>query len=118
MASLIRAELARTLIEEVSDPSLKDVVVTEVELSKDLKSCRVLVATQSDISPKQEKEMQKGFQRAMPFFRRKIADNLGLRYVPTLEFSRDMHRESVARLLTLFDSVAEEPKQEPKKEIS
>lgn len=106
MATLLRAEMARLLIEEVSDPSLREIIITDVELSKDLKHARVFFAPQQgEITPKQEKEIDKGLHRAVPFFRRKIADNLDLRYVPELIFQRDQHGESVSRLLHIFEEV-------------
>ncbi len=109
MASLIRAELARILIEEVSDPRLREIVITEVELSKDLKQAKVFftASQQHPVSAKQDKELQRGFSRALPFFRRKIGDNLEIRFVPELEFCRDTHGESVNRLLGIFDDISE-----------
>jgi ribosome-binding factor A len=106
MSHLIRAELARVLIEEISDPSLADVTFTEVELTADLRHARVFFMS-SDLNPtpQKEKEKTRGFHRAMPFFRRRIADNLDLRYVPDLDFVRDTHGESVNRLLHLMDEV-------------
>lgn len=111
MASLIRAELARLLIEEISDPSLKEILITDVTLSKDLKHARVFFAKPGEVSTKEEKEMYKGFTRAIPFLKRKIGDNLQLRFIPQLEFERDRHGESVTRLLHLFEEV-EQPKKE------
>jgi ribosome-binding factor A len=102
VASLIRSELARLLIEEISDPRLKEVVITEVELSRDLKHARVLFAKGEG----NLKEINQGLNRAVPFFRRKLADNLQLRYVPELGFQVDTHGDSLNRLLHLFDDVA------------
>lgn len=105
MASLLRAELARLLLEEVSDPSLHEILITDVQITKDLKTARVFFSPQGEYSPKQEKETQKGFQRASSFFRRKIGDNLELRHVPALSFERDGHGQTVSRLLNLFEEV-------------
>src|SRR4051812_48854883 len=102
VASLIRSELARLLIEEISDPSLKDVVITEVELSRDLKLARVLFAK----GEANLKEVDRGLHRAAPFFRRKLGDGLQLRFVPALEFQLDTHGDTLNRLLHLFDDVA------------
>jgi ribosome-binding factor A len=102
VASLIRSELARLLIEEISDPRLKEVVITEVELSKDLKHARVLFAK----GEANLKEVDRGLHRAIPFFRRKLGDNLQLRFVPELDFQVDTHGDSLNRLLHLFDDVA------------
>lgn len=103
MAHLIRGELSRVLIEDISDPSLKEVGITDVDLSNDLKHAKVFFSSHSDLTDKQEKEIVRGFQRAVPFFKRKISDSLELRYVPTLEFRRDVHGESLNRLMHLFD---------------
>jgi len=105
MASLVRAELARLLLEEVSDPSLKDILITDVQISKDLKDAHVFFSPQGELSAKQEKEAKKGFERASSFFRRKIGENLDVRYVPALKFERDTHGQNVSRLLHLFDEV-------------
>lgn len=107
MSSLIRSEMARLLLEEISDPTLSHLILTDVVLTKDLKHARVFYAPQSEMTPKQEKEVTKGLERAKSFFRRKLADNLEMRYVPELVFERDAHGESVSRLLHLFDEVAE-----------
>ena len=106
MSSLIRAELARVLTQEISDPSLSDLTITEVELTNDLKLARVYFTSSApEVSPKKEKEIGRGFHRAAPYFRRKIGENLEVRYVPELEFIRDKHGESVNRLMHLMDEV-------------
>ena len=83
MASLIRSELARVLIEEVSDPSLREVVITEVELSRDLKNARVYFAPLSGRDRTNLKEVDRGLHRALPFLKRKLGDcRLALRARP------------------------------------
>lgn len=109
LSSLVRAELAKLLLEEVSDPSLKDILITDVQISKDLKSAKIFFIPQGEFSPKQEKETLKGFERASSFFRRKIGENLDLRFVPALVFERDLHGQSVSRLLHLFSEVENPP---------
>jgi len=102
MASLIHSELARLLIEEVSDPRLREIVITEVELSPDLKSGHVFFA----LGTAKPKEVSEGFQRATPFFRKKLGDNLALRFVPTLQFHVDEHGNSLTRLLHIFEEIS------------
>ena len=111
ISSLIRGELARVLIEEISDPSLAGISITEVELTGDLKLARVFfVSSENTVTPKKQKEIERGFHRAMPFFRRKLGDNLDVRYVPNLEFIWDTHGESLNRLMHLMDEVQHETK--------
>lgn len=106
MASLIRSELARVLIEEVSDPSLREVVITEVELSRDLKNARVFYAK----GAANVKEVGRGLHRALPYFKRKLGDNLQLRHIPDLQFEVDTHGESLTRLMNLFHEIEGNPK--------
>jgi ribosome-binding factor A len=102
MASLIRSELARILIEEIADPALSGLSVTEVELSADLKHARVFFHPPER---KAHKEIAKGLHRALPFFKKKLGDNLQLRYIPTIEFTHDTHAENVARVFSLIDEI-------------
>lgn len=102
VASLIRSELARLLIEEVSDPRLKEIVITEVEVTKDLQKARVFFAK----GEANLKEVDRGLKRGIAFFRRRLGENLELRYVPELEFQVDDHGDNLNRLLHLFDDVA------------
>jgi ribosome-binding factor A len=102
MAHTIRAELARILLEEVSDPALRESSIHEVILSKDLKHAKVFFGIPEGATANKSAE---GFQRAQAFFKKKLADNLKLRYVPSLEFERDVHTDSVNRLYDLFEEV-------------
>jgi ribosome-binding factor A len=112
VASLIRTELARTIREDVSDPSLRGISLHDVQLSNDLRYAKVFYACEisldNDPAPPtaiRVKEIEKGFHRALPFFKKKLADKLQLRYVPSLEFHWDVHAESVNRLYDLFEEV-------------
>ncbi len=105
MASLIRAEIARLLISEVSDPRLRHLVITEVELTKDLRLARVYyeLGEGSDT-----KEVNRGLHSASAFFRRKLGTNLDLKYVPELVFETDEHSHKLNHLLSVLDKVSRE----------
>jgi ribosome-binding factor A len=102
MASLLRGEIARLLISEVSDPRLKNLVITEVELTKDLRLARVFYegGLSSDT-----KEISRGLSKAVAFFRRRIGSNLDLKYVPELRFESDSHSTNVNRILAVLEEV-------------
>jgi ribosome-binding factor A len=102
MASLIRSEIARLLVAEVADPRLQHLVITEVELSKDLRHARVFYeAGQSS----DQKEILRGLSRAGAFFRKKIGTNLDLKYVPELSFQADVHSSNLNRVLSALEQV-------------
>lgn len=102
VASMIRAEVARLLISEVSDPRLSHLVITDVEVSKDLRTARVYYESGPSSD---QKEIERGLSRAVAFFRRKLGSNLEMRYVPQLVFQVDTHSNRLNQLLTTMDGV-------------
>lgn len=100
VASLLHSELARLLVEEVSDPRLQAAVITDVELSHDLERASVFYAHSESVVS--EKEIRCGFERALPFFKRKLGA-LKLRHVPQLIFQPDTQLETASRVLRLLD---------------
>ena len=111
MSSLLRAEVARLLLEEVSDPALRELTVTSVEISSDLKHASVYYTVpHEELLPKEKKELEKGFKRVAPYLRRKLGESLQLRYVPELAFRLDEHGRSVDRLMHIFDDLGPKEK--------
>jgi ribosome-binding factor A len=106
MGSLVHETLAQLLLKSVSDPRLQDVVVTEVEMSGDLKQARVYF-TKTDVEKDwSEKEVLQGFKKAAPYLKRMLGQKLELRSVPELQFERDTHSEGLNRLLHLIETEA------------
>jgi ribosome-binding factor A len=85
IADLIRQELARLLREEVRDPRIGFVTITEVDLSPDLKHARVYLTTMGDDA----ETTLKGLRKAAPFLRRALASGCNLRFTPQLRFLFD-----------------------------
>ena len=107
MATLIRDELARILLEEISDPSLREIALTRVALTGDLKQARIFFSPMEQaVTESREKEIRRGFARAVPFFKRRLGATLELRYVPSLQFETDAEGLSVQRVLRLIDETA------------
>jgi ribosome-binding factor A len=105
VSSLIQAEIARLIVEEIADPQVRGITITEVEISADLKHAKVFFHPGfGDI-----KEIGKGIVRALPFFRRTIGRNLSLRQVPELVFEVDTHTDELNKILGLLDKVADDP---------
>jgi ribosome-binding factor A len=101
----VAAELQRVLNEllqtEVKDPRLKDVRISEVELSGDLGVARVFY---SALSPDADPEpIASAFTRALPFIRRSLGRELKLRRVPELRFERDLSAHQGLKISQLID---------------
>lgn len=107
---LIRETLAELMLTEVSDPMLSNLVITDVVMTADLKQASVYythgITTEEVVNTAQtSKMMERAFERAMPFLRRKVGQVLKLRSVPELHFRLDTHGEELHRVLGLLDTV-------------
>ena len=110
VADLIRLELARVLREDVRDPRVGFVTLTDVQLSPDLRSARVFVSTLDQ----NEQEPLDALERATPFIRRVLARSADLRFTPRLQFVFDQSLATGSRVESLLQEI--HPQDEPASE--
>ena len=79
--------VARLLLTGVDDPRLREIQITGVELSPDLRSGKIYFVMLSGEEP--DPEVLEGVGRLTGFVRSHLASELSLRYVPELEFKFD-----------------------------
>ena len=96
VAHRVQAELAQLLLRELRDPRLRDVHVSAVRMTPDLRSARIFFRTLAggEAAP----AALAAFERATPFIRSALGRALGLRYVPELRFEYDTVIDSAARM--------------------
>jgi ribosome-binding factor A len=104
IADQIRLELARLLREEVRDPRVGFVTLTEVDLSPDLKHARVYVTTMAE----EPESTLAALKRATPFLRRSLARHAKLRYTPQLRFMIDKSVGTGFRVEELLQEIGDE----------
>jgi ribosome-binding factor A len=93
---LVQAELARLFLRGTNDPRLRDVTVSDVRMSPDLRVARVYVRT---LGPEDTRpETMKALARAGHFLRGQIGRALGLRVTPELRFEYDTTPDTARRL--------------------
>lgn len=109
VASLVRAELSRVLIEEIADDSMVGLSVNEVQMSGDLKQARVFLG--GCFEGKAARAIEDRITEALPVFRRNLAHNLDLRFVPHIQFEWDKHTNEVEKIFSLLDSVRNEKRE-------
>lgn len=106
----IRAELARILREDVSDPRLERVTLSHVNVSPDLSRADVFW---SKVEPGGEPEdpgaLDEVLEKASGFVRTRLARSLNLRRTPRLYFRHDPSFELGSRTLSLLRSLRDEP---------
>ncbi len=88
MADRLREILSDLLRMEVTDPALRGVTVTSVELDRELEYAEVYVNALGDES--RQKEVMRGLQRANGFLRHELGERIPLRRTPMLRFHWDL----------------------------
>jgi ribosome-binding factor A len=93
--------LASLLLHRIRDPRVTPVTITRVVLSPDLRQARAyftLLAMDSG----GRSAAEEGLAHAAPFLRRHLAEELELRFTPTLEFHFDTQLEGARRVEALL----------------
>ncbi len=86
-AEAIREVVSMAILAELRDPRVRDVTVTYVEVSGDLRHAKVHVSVMGT-ETKQDLSVR-GLQNAAGFLQSKIADRVAMRYTPKLSFVLD-----------------------------
>jgi len=96
VASVVREVVSELLTFEVKDPRVQGAVVTEVEVTGDLREARVFLMYPGD--EKTAEKMLSGLNGASGFMRRELGKRIRLRVTPSLSFRFDRSYEYAARI--------------------
>ncbi|WP_297527883.1 30S ribosome-binding factor RbfA [Thiohalobacter sp.] len=102
----LRRELSELIRDELKDPRLGMVTVSDVEVSRDLAHARVYVTVLGDQVAR--KESLAALRSAAGFLRRALGQRMKLRTVPELRFLYDESIEEGSRLDALIDAALAE----------
>lgn len=114
VAQQIQRELAELVRLEISDPRVRLVTITGVEVASDYSHAKVFFTR---LDGKHE-EAQQGLEHAVGFLRRHLARSLKLRVMPQLHFVYDASVERGSRLSQLIDQAVASDHQMIDKEAS
>ena len=101
VAEAIREVVGMAILTELQDPRIRDVTVTYVEVSPDLRYAKVHVSVMG--SETKQNLSLRGLQNAAGFLQQKVARRIETRYTPKLTFLLDQgvkHSIEVSRLLS------------------
>lgn len=98
---LVKEEISYLLQRELKDPRLGFVTVTEVVVSKDLRSAKVYVSVLG--SEDEWRESLAALESARGFIRNWLAPRLRMRAVPHLAFLPDRSMAHAARIQSLLE---------------
>lgn len=106
------------ILTELNDPRIRDVTVTHVEVSADLRHAKVHVSVMGDA--RRQNLSLRGLQSAAGFLQVKVARRIETRYTPRIQFILDQGVKrsiEVARILhEVLPRPVEEPIEEPVEE--
>jgi len=98
---LMRRELVLLLKQETKDPRLKQVVITDVIVSRDLTSAKIFFSVDENsiniVTPL--------LNKASGFFRSSLSKTLDLRHTPTLSFIYDTAPNTGSRIDDLLSKL-------------
>lgn len=114
----LREELSEMLIQEISDPRLSGISVTEVKVDRELAFADIYFSAIE--GSERAKEVLEGLQHAQGYIRRELSQRVDLRTFPRLRFHWDPtyeRAEHIERLIASLqndesDNAAQEPADE------
>jgi ribosome-binding factor A len=101
VAELLRERLALILLHKCADPRLKELTLTEVEMSPDLKQARVFYVGREGVDADQ---VQMALDKAMGFIKQEVARENLFRLMPAIIFLADTGLDRAAKLEKLFEA--------------
>ena len=111
-AEAVREVVSWAILTELNDPRVKDVTVTYVEMSGDMRNAKVRVSIMGD-EAKQNLALR-GLQHAAGFLQSKLASRIDTRYTPKIEFILDQGvKQSIEISRILKDVLPDQAEDEP-----
>lgn len=84
---LMKQEISRIILQELKDPRIGFVTVTQVEITRDLSSAKVFVSIMGN--DEQIAKSWAGLNSSLGFIRREVGHRIRLRVTPELKFVLD-----------------------------
>jgi len=102
-AEAIREVVSMAILAELKDPRIRDVTVTYVEVSSDLRHAKVHVSVMGDET--HQNLSLRGLQSAAGFLQSKVSKRVDLRYTPRLNFVLDQGVKRSIEISRILDEV-------------
>lgn len=101
VAEAIREVVSMAILADIKDPRVRNVTVTYVEVSADLRQAKVHVSVMGN--PTQQQLSLRGLQHAAGYLQSRLKERIDTRYTPRLQFVLDSgvkHSIEVAEILS------------------
>jgi ribosome-binding factor A len=108
LSSQVREVLALALMRETREALLREVVITEVEVTSDLSLARVYWHALPGVAEADVEAIDKAFSRATKFLRAKVGEVVRARITPELRFLHDDALDTGRRIEAVLQTIAAE----------
>jgi ribosome-binding factor A len=106
IADRIREELSEMVIQDISDPRLLGVSVTDVTVDRELTYAEIYVSALE--GAERSEEVLSGFEHAQGYLRHELAQRIEIRVFPRLRFHWDPTFERAEKIERLISSLHDE----------
>ena len=106
VAQMVNRHLSMILRNQVKDPRVSELTITDVEVTKDLRQAKIFVTSLFDQDVDIDGVMQ-AVDRASGFIRRQLAAVIDMRHCPTLIFRYDNSISEGVKMSALIDQALE-----------
>jgi ribosome-binding factor A len=103
VAEAIKKEVSLIIHDELKDPRLGFVTITDVELTQDLREAKIFFSVLG--KEEEHKKTKLALDSALGFIRRLIGQRIRLRFVPEITFKEDRSSEYGARIEELLNQI-------------
>jgi ribosome-binding factor A len=103
VAEAIREVVSMAILADLKDPRVRDVTVTYVEVSGDLRHAKVHVSVMGDEA--RQKLSLRGLQSAAGYLQSRCAERIETRYTPRIEFVLDQGVKKSIEIAQILDRV-------------
>jgi len=108
---MVKEQIALIIQQEVKDPRLRFVTITEVNVSKDLHNANIYIIAHEE-TEKHIEDVLKGLEAASGFIRHLLGQRMALRFLPLLKFHYDKAFQRADRIEKLIQKIRTDEKSE------
>ena len=115
-AQAIREVVSMAIITDLKDPRVKDVTVTFVEVTGDMRMAKVHVSVMGDET--KQNLCLKGLQSSVGYLQKKVGNRIDTRYTPRLQFQLDKGLQNAMSVTRILEEVLPAEKAEEEADTS
>ena len=106
VSALILEEVGKMLLMEMKDPDVKDVTVTKVEMTDDLRYAKIYYSVLGDET--KQALVKRALERSKGFVRSEIGKRIKIRFTPEINFVHDDTAAYADHIEQLLKKIKEE----------